>query len=88
MNMQYMKLFRGLLNTTVLNSLVIYRQNVGKNVDHPKFRNYFVEGLLVKYSVLCRASGHHNGGNIVKRLMHHHFSKRIPSAEEKCNSTR
>jgi hypothetical protein len=48
MNMWYMKLFRGLLNATVLNSLVIYRKNLGKNVDHPKFRNDFIEGFLVK----------------------------------------
>jgi hypothetical protein len=40
----------------------------------------------VKYSVLCGQSGHHDGDNIVKKLMDHHFSRRIPPIEEKCKS--
>jgi hypothetical protein len=34
MNKWYTKLFRRLLTVTVLNSLVTYRQNVGRKVDH------------------------------------------------------
>jgi hypothetical protein len=37
MSKWYMKLFRSLLNARVLNSLVIYKQNVEQNVDHLKF---------------------------------------------------
>ena len=59
------KLFRRLLNATVLNSLVIYRYNVEGNVDQLKFRVEMVEGLLMKYSVLCGVSGHHEGDSIV-----------------------
>jgi len=33
----YVKLFGRLLNARVLNSLVIYKQNVEQNVDHLKF---------------------------------------------------
>jgi len=68
MNKQYMKLFKRLLNTMVLNYIVIYRQNVGQNVDHLKFRIDLVEGLLMKYSTLCGVSGHRDGDNITKRL--------------------
>ena len=55
--------------TTVLNSLVIYTQNEEQNVDRLKFRIDLVEGLLVKYAVLCGVSGQHDGGNIVKRAL-------------------
>jgi hypothetical protein len=64
--MWYLKLFRRLLNATFLNSLVIYRQNVRRNVDDLKFRNDFIEGLLVKYSVLCGMSGHHDDDIIIE----------------------
>jgi hypothetical protein len=47
-NKWFMK-FRRLLNATVLDSLVIYRQNIGREVDHLKFRVDLVEGLVVKY---------------------------------------
>jgi hypothetical protein len=30
-------------------------------VDHLKFGTDLVEGLLVKYSVQCKVSGHHGG---------------------------
>ena len=63
-----MKLFRRVLKATILNSLVIYTQNAGRNVDRLKFRIYLVEGLLGKYSMQCEASGHHDGDNTVKRL--------------------
>jgi hypothetical protein len=53
----------------------------------PKLRNNFIEGLLMKYSVLCGVSGHHDGDNIVQRLMDHHLSKRIPPTEKKCKHT-
>jgi len=87
MNRWYTKLFRRLLNATVLNSLVTYRQNVERKVDHLKFRIYLVEGLLVKHSMLHGMSGHHDGDNTVNRLMEHHFP-RISPTEKKCKPTR
>jgi hypothetical protein len=33
MNKWYMKLFRRLLNTSILNAMIIYRSNTGKNID-------------------------------------------------------
>jgi hypothetical protein len=88
MNKWYMKLFRRLLNAMVLNSLVIYRQNIGQNIDHIKFRMELVEGLLVKYSVQHRMSGNHDGDKTIKRLMEHHFPRRVPPTEKKCKPTR
>ena len=82
MNKWYMKLFRRLLNTTVLNSLVTYRQNIGRKVDHLKFRTD-----LVKHSMLCEMSGHHDGHNTVNRLSERHFPRLSPT-EKKCKPTR
>jgi hypothetical protein len=41
-------LFRRLLNATFLNSLVIYRCNVERNVDQLKFRVEMFEGIVVE----------------------------------------
>jgi hypothetical protein len=88
MNKWYMNLFRRLLNATVLNARVVYRQNIGQNIDHLTFRIQLVEGLLVKYSVQCRVPGHHDGDNTIKRLMECHFPRKIPPKEKKCKPTR
>ena len=79
MNKWYMRSFRRLLNATVLNSLVIYRQNTGRNIDHLK---------LVKYSVQRRISGNHDGDKTFKRLTERHFPRRVPSTEKKCKPMR
>jgi hypothetical protein len=50
MNKWYMKLFRGLLNTSILNAMIIYRRNTGKTTDQSSFRIQLVEGLFVKYA--------------------------------------
>jgi hypothetical protein len=34
----YMKLFRRLLNTSILNVMIIYRRNTGKTIDQLSFR--------------------------------------------------
>jgi hypothetical protein len=85
MNKSYMKLLRRLLNATVLNALVIYRQNVGRNIDHLTFRIELVEGLLVKYSVQRKVPDHHDGDNTVKTLTEPHFPRRIPPTERSVN---
>jgi hypothetical protein len=46
MHKWYMKLFRRLLNTTVLNAMIIYRHNTGKQIDHLEFRVHLVEALF------------------------------------------
>jgi hypothetical protein len=87
MNKWYMKLIRRLLNTTVLNYLVTYRQNIGQNVDHLKFRIDLHEGLLVKNSVQHRISGNHDGYKTIKRLTERHFPRTVPPTEKKCKPT-
>jgi hypothetical protein len=57
------KLFRRLLNTTVLNALVIYGQNVGRNIDHLTFKTELVEDSFTKYSLQRTVPGHHDGDN-------------------------
>jgi hypothetical protein len=49
MNKWYMKLFRRLLNTLILNVMIIYRSNTGKRIDQLSFRIQLIEGLFVKY---------------------------------------
>jgi hypothetical protein len=61
-NRRYMKLFRGLMNATVLNSCIIHKNNVGRKTDHLKCRVDLTEGFLVNYSK------HHGGNKTVKRL--------------------
>jgi hypothetical protein len=50
MNKWCMKLFYWLLNTSVLNAMIMYRNNTGKRTDHLSFRIQLFEGLFVKYA--------------------------------------
>jgi hypothetical protein len=50
MNKWNMKLFRRLPNTSILNAMIIYRNNMGKRTDQLSFRIQLVEGLFVKYA--------------------------------------
>jgi len=44
----YFKLFKWLLNSTVLNSFVVYRQVTGRNIHQLSYRIQLVEGLFTK----------------------------------------
>jgi hypothetical protein len=59
MNKWYVKLFHRLLNTSILNAMIIYRNNTGKRIDQLSFRIQLVEGLFVKYAnvLKCNVSG-------------------------------
>jgi len=46
----YLKLFKRLLNSTVLNLFVIYRQVMGRNIEQLSYRVQLVEGLFTKYA--------------------------------------
>ena len=51
----YMKLFRRLLNITVLNCMVICRANSGQTkLDHFKFRVELVQALLIEHGSVCQ----------------------------------
>jgi hypothetical protein len=45
----YLKLFRRLLNATVLNAMIIYRHNTGKQIDQLAFRVNLVEALFHQF---------------------------------------
>ncbi|PSN32559.1 hypothetical protein C0J52_22027 [Blattella germanica] len=47
----YMKLFRRLLNATVVNAMIIYnKNNQQRGINHLTFRVNLVEGLLLRFS--------------------------------------
>ena len=46
----HLKLFKRLLNSTVLNLFVVYRQVTGRNIQQLSYRIWLVEGLVTKYA--------------------------------------
>ena len=46
----YLRLFKRLLNSTVLNSFVIYQQVMERNIQQLSYRIQLVEGLFTKYA--------------------------------------
>jgi hypothetical protein len=50
MHKWYMKLFRRLPNATVLNALIIYKHNTGKQIDQLTFRVSLVEALFEQFT--------------------------------------
>jgi hypothetical protein len=46
----FSKLFKRLLNPTVLNSFVVYRQVTGRNIEQLSYRIQLVERLFTKYA--------------------------------------
>jgi hypothetical protein len=90
MNKWYMKLFRRLLNTSVLNAMIIYRTNMGKRIDQLSFRIHLVEGLFVKYANVleCRVPGRQSSDNTVPRLTERHFISKLPPSEKKARPQR
>jgi hypothetical protein len=90
LNKWYMKLFRRLLNATILNALIIYRSNTGKQIDQLSFRTELVEGLFVKHAsaVERKVQTGHRSDNLVPRLTERHFISRIPPTEKKASPQR
>jgi hypothetical protein len=83
-NKWYMKLFRRLLNTSILNAMIIYRNNTVKRIDQLSFRIQFVEGLFVKYANVLerKVPGRHSSDNTVLRLTERHFISKLPPSEK------
>jgi len=46
----YLKLFKRQLNSAVLNSFVVYRQVLGRNIQQLLYRIQLVEGLFTKFA--------------------------------------
>jgi hypothetical protein len=84
-NKCYMKLFRRLLNTSILNAMIIYRSNTGKSIDQLSFRVQLVEELFVKYAsaVEHKVPGRHSSDKTVPHLTERHFISKIPPTARK-----
>ena len=82
----YIKLFRRLLNITVLNCMVICRTNSGQTkIDHFKFTVELVQALLIEHGreSVSKFQGHHSTDKNVPRLLDRHFPERIPPTEKR-----
>jgi len=87
----YIKVFRRLLNTTVLNCMVICRANSRQiKIDHFKFRVELVQALLIENGSdsVRKFQGHHSTDKNVPRLLERHFPERIPPTEKKARPTK
>ena len=73
-----------LLNTSILNAVIIYRDNTGKITDQLSFRIQLSEGLFVKYAnaVEHQVPGQHSPDNTVPRLTERHFISKIPPTKK------
>jgi hypothetical protein len=75
----YIILFKRLLNTAILNCIVICRANSGQaNIDHLKFTVELVQALLIEHESesVRNFQGHHSTDKNVPRLTERHFSER------------
>jgi hypothetical protein len=87
----YLKLFKRLLNSTVLNSFVIYRQVMGRNIQQLSYRIQLVEGLFTKYARTAESrniQGRQAYDDIVLRLTERHFLRKVAPKTEKSKPQR
>jgi len=80
----YIKLLRRLVNTTVLNCMVICLANSGQiKIDHFKFSVELVQALLIDHvsDSVRKFLGHYSTDKNVPRLLERHFLERIPPTE-------
>ena len=86
MTKRYLKLFKTLLNSTVLNLFVVYRQVTGRNIQQLSYRIQLVEGLFTKYVhdvETWSASGQKASNNTVPQLTERHFLRKVvPKTEQ------
>jgi hypothetical protein len=79
----YMKLFRSLLNATVLNA-IIYRHNTGKKIDQLAFRVNLVEAIFEQFANPERkVRGRRPAENTIPRLHERHFIHNVPPSGKK-----
>jgi hypothetical protein len=84
MHKWYMKLFRRLLNATVLNALIIYRHNTGHKIDQLAFRVNLVEALFERFADRERkVTGRRAQENTIPRLLERHFINKVPPTGKK-----
>jgi len=87
----YLKLFKRLLNSTVLNSFDVYRQVTGRNIQQILYRIQLVEGLFMKYARVAEtwnAPGRKASDDTVPRLTERHFQRKVAPKTEKLKPQR
>ena len=76
----HLKRFKRLLNSTVLNSFVVYRQVTGRNTQQLSYRIQLVEGLFMKYAratEMRSVPGREAWENTVPQLTEGHFLRKV-----------
>jgi len=87
----YLKLFKRLLISTVLNSFVVYRQVTGRNIQQLSYRIKLVEGLFTKYARAAETqsvSGRQASDKTIPRLTERHFLRKVAPKTEKSKPRR
>ena len=87
----YLRLFKRLLNSTVLSSFVVYRQVMGRNIQQLSYRIRLVEGLFTKYACAAETRSvpeRQASKNTVPRLTERHFLRKEAPKTEKSKPQR
>jgi len=87
----YLKLFNRLLNSTALNSFVVYRQVMGRNIQQLSYRIRLVEGLFTKYACAAETRnvpGWQASDNTFPWLTKRRFLRKVSPKTEKLKSQR
>ena len=87
----YLKLFKRLLNSTVLNSFVVYQQVTGRNIQQLSRRIQLVEGPCMKYAraaEMWSVPGWQASDNAVPQLTERHFLRKVTCKTEKSKHQR
>jgi len=87
----YLKLFKRLLNSTVLSSSVVYGRVTGGIIQQLSCRIQLVEGLFTKYACAAETQsvpGPQASEHTVPRLTERHFLRKVAPKTEKSKSQR
>ena len=82
----YLKIFKKLLNSAVLNSFVIYLQVMGRNTEQLSYRIQLVEGLFMKYAHAVETQsvpGQQASDNTAPQLTERHFLRKVAPKTKK-----
>jgi len=87
----YLKLFKRLLKSRVLNLFVVYRQVRGRNIQQLSYRIQLVEGLFTKYARAVETQsvpGRQASDNTVPQLTERYFLRKVAPKTEKSKPQR
>jgi len=87
----YLKLFKRLLKSTVLNSIAVCRQVAEGNIEQLSYRIQLVEDVFMKHAHAAgkqSVPGRHATNNTIPRLTKRHFLRKVAPKTEKSKSCR